>query len=215
MKNIAVLLLTILCTGLNGQQDPEAKKILDRVSSKNKQYSTIESSFELSIENRREDFSSSSKGNIVIKGVKYYMETPGTKVFYNGETLWTFMEDINEVSISEPDKASGDFMENPTMIFDFYNNDFKYRLVGEVKLNDKWMYEIDLFPSDLDQPYSRFKIYIIKESEEIYRISAIGKDGIDYTATMYNSRYNVPVDDTKFIFDPEKYQGIEIIDLRF
>jgi outer membrane lipoprotein carrier protein len=215
MKKLIAPILFLIGISLYAQQDPEAKKILDRVSEKNKQYTTIQSDFELSIENRREDITTSNKGSIKIKGQKYYLESPGTKVYFDGNTLWTYMEDVKEVSISEPDKSSGDFLENPTMIFDFYTRDFKYRLVGEVKLDAGWMYEIDLFPIDLDQPYSRFKIFITRDSEEIYKVSAIGKDGVDYTATIKNTKYNLPLNDEIFTFHPEKYKGVEIIDMRF
>jgi outer membrane lipoprotein-sorting protein len=200
---------------LNAQQDPEAKTILDRVSAKNKNYSTIQTKFLLTIENRRDDKKSSTTGLLKIKGAKYYMESFGTKVFYNGETLWTYTEDNNEVTINEPDSASGDLVENPAMIFDFYNHDFKYHLVGETKIDAGWMYEIDLFPINLEQPYSRFKIYVKRDSDELYMVKAIGKDGVDYTAYLKDLKYNEPISDDAFIFKPEKYKGVEIVDMRF
>ena len=200
---------------LNGQQDPEAKQILDRVSAKTKAYSTLQADFELTIENRPENHQTSSKGLIKMKGQKYYMESMGTKVYFDGETLYTFMEDIKEVTISKPDETSDDFIENPVLIFDFYNRDFKYRLVGEVKLDAGWMYEIDLFPVNLEQPYSRFKVLIKRDTEELYMIKAVGKDGIDYTVFIRDARYNQPLSDDMFTFDPQKHKGIEIVDLRF
>ena len=218
MKNNILLLL--FCLGslpipLKGQQDPEAKKILDSVSLKTKEYSTIQADFELVIENRPENHKTNSKGIIKIKGNKYYMESMGTKVYFDGKTLWTYMEDINEVTISEPDETSDDFVENPALILDFYNRDFKYRLVGETRLESGWMYEIDLFPKNLDQPYSRFKVFITRDTKELYMVKAVGKDGIDYTAYIRNAKYNQPLSDDIFSFDPAKYKGIEVVDLRF
>ena len=202
-------------SGMLAQQDPEARKILDRVAEKSKQYTTIQVDFELTIENRRDDFSSSTKGNLKVKGEKYYMESADTKVYFDGNTLWTFMQDINEVTITNPDDESDDFVENPTILFDFYNRDFKYRLVGETRLDVGWMYEIDLFPNNLDQPYSRFKVFIRKDTEELYMVQAVGKDGIDYTAFLTNAVYNAPLDDKRFTFSPDKHKNIEVIDMRF
>ncbi len=199
----------------SAQQDPAAKEILDRVAKKNKQYTSIQADFKLVIENRREDQTSSSSGIIKMKGEKYYLESMGSKVFFNGTTLFTYMEDINEVTISEPDQDSDDIIENPIMIFDFYNRDFKYHLVGEIKLDEGWMYEIDLFPNNLEQPYSRFKIFIKRNSEELHMLKAVGKDGIDYTAFLNKMKYNEEFSESDFEFDPSKYKGIEVIDLRF
>lgn len=216
MKNSCFIIFAFLFSlSIKAQQDQEAKKILDRVSAKTKEYSTIQADFELIIENRTENHKTNSKGIIKIKGRKYYMESMGSKVFFDGKTLWTFMEDIKEVTISEPDESSDDFVENPALIFDFYNRDFKYRLVGEVRTDAGWMYEIDLYPVNLGQPYSRFKILIIRDTKELYMVKAVGKDGIDYTVYIRNAEYNQPLSDDTFIFNHTNHKGVEIIDLRF
>ena len=177
MKHYFLLVFTWLSVICGySQQDPAAKEILDRVATKNKQFTSIQADFELTIENRREDNTSVTTGTIKIKGNKYYMESMGSKVYFDGTTLWSYMEDINEVTISEPDQDSDDIIENPVRIFDFYNRDFKYRLVGEVKLDEGWMYEIDLFPNNLEQPYSRFKIFIKRNSDDLFMLKAVGKD---------------------------------------
>ncbi|MBN2521736.1 MAG: outer membrane lipoprotein carrier protein LolA [Bacteroidales bacterium] len=216
MQKITIIHILVFtaCT-LMAQQDPEAKKILDRVALKTKSYSTIQADFELTIENRRENKVSRTNGSIKIKGDKYYMESPGSKVYFDGVTLYTFQEDINEVVISIPDTNENDFVEDPSKIFDFYNRDFKYRLIGEVKLDEGWMYEIDLFPKNLDQPYSRFKVLINKDTDELFIIKAIGKDGIDYSASLFNAKYNADLENSIFTFQPENHKNIEIVDLRF
>lgn len=196
-------------------QDPAAKEILDRVSKKMLAYTTIMADFEMAIDNRIENLHSKSKGSIQIKGNKYFMESMGSMVFFNGTTMWSFMPDINEVTISEPNAAEGDFVDNPALIFSFYNRDFKYKLVGEAKVDERWMYEIDLFPKDLNQPYSRFKIFIDKEKEEIYMLKAISKDAIDYTIYIINLKYNLLINDSKFTFNVKDYQKVEVIDMRY
>lgn len=195
-------------------QDSAAKVILDRVTSKLSEYSTIVADFELKIDNHMEDMHSKSTGSITIKGNKYYMESMGTEVYFNGKTMWSFMPDINEVTITEPDSDEGDFVDNPALIFTFYNRDFKYRLIGEAKVDKDWMYEIDLYPKDLNQPYSRFKLFIDKKSDNIYMVKAISKDAIDYTIYILNTKYNSAINDSKFTFNPSNYSNIEIVDMR-
>ena len=212
---IASILITtnLLCQDV--EQDSSAKVILDEVSSQLSSHSSIFADFELLIDNRMDDLHSKSKGNIQIKGNKYYMQSMGTEVYYNGKTMWSFMPDINEVTITEPSAEEGDFVDNPALIFSFYNRDFKYRLVGEVKVEKIWMYEIDLYPKDLNQPYSRFKLYIDKSTYGIYMVKAISKDAIDYTIYILNTRYNSKISESLFDFNTENYPDIEVIDMRF
>jgi len=224
MKSIKIIILLLsFLTPLFSQtkvdqdaiQDPSAKEILDRVSKKTLSYTTIMADFELVIDNRMEDMHSKSRGSIQIKGKKYFMESMGSMVFYNGTTMWSYMPDINEVTISEPSAMEGDFVDNPALIFTFYNRDFKYRLVGEITVDKKLMYEIDLYPKDLNQPYSRFKIYIDKEKEEIYMLKAVSKDAVDYTIYIINLKYNLPLNDSKFTFNTADYPKVEVIDMRY
>lgn len=214
MKTILISIITFISIGLAAQSDPEAKDILDRVSEKTKSYKTLEVDFILTIENRAENLNSKSQGNIKIKGDKYLLESMGTTVYFDGTTLWSFMEDINEVTITEPDSTDDDFIENPSKIFSFYDRDFKFRLVGETKLDKKWMYEIDLYPKNLNQPYSRFKLFVVKDTDELYLVNAIGKDGIDYSAMLQNPRYNQEFADELFKFNASQYPDIEIVDMR-
>jgi outer membrane lipoprotein-sorting protein len=216
---IHTIILSAMCLGAYAQnkpfaQDSAAKVILDRVTSKLSTYNTIVADFELKIDNRMEDLHTKSTGSITIKGNKYYMEAMGTEVYFNGKTMWSFMPDINEVTITEPDSNEGDFVDNPALIFTFYNRDFKYKLVGEAKVDKNWMYEIDLYPKDLNQPYSRFKLFVDKKTDNIYMVKAVSKDAIDYTIYILNSTYNSVINDSKFMFDPSNYSGLEIVDMR-
>jgi outer membrane lipoprotein-sorting protein len=215
MKKILIISIFLVIPFLSySQQDPEAKKILDQVSEKVKNCQTIQADFELVIEDKKTNKSSKSKGLVKIKGDKYYMESVGTKVYFNGKTMWSYLDDVNEVTISEPDQTDNDFVENPAKIFTFYNRDFKYHLVGEARMDEGWMYEIDLFPNSLDQPYSRIKIYVGRDNLELFKVQAVAKDGMVYSAYIRNTKYDQPMNDAIFQFSPEKHKGIEIVDLR-
>lgn len=218
MKKYAILIILIFITKLLSAQlgqDPEAKKILDRVSEKTKNNRTIQANFELEINNLQIKKKTTSKGLIKIKGQKYYMEYMGTKVYFDGKTQWSYMVDDKEVDITAPDTSDQDIVENPSKIFTFYNRNFKYQLVGEVKFDIGWTYEIDLFPKNINQPYSRFKLYVRKDNYDIYAVKAIGKDGINYAAYLKNLKYDLPMPDSQFTFDPSKHKKVEVEDMRF
>jgi len=196
------------------QQDSDARIILERVAEKTKSYKSIQADFELVIEDRKENIQTFSGGQILLKGNKYKVESMGSIVYFDGKTIWTYTEEFDEVIINEPDSLDDNFISNPAKIFYWYNRDFKYRYVGETLVNDRKMHEIDLYPRNLDQPYSRFKIFIDVDKNILSTIKVSGKDGIDYLISIKNYITNNELDDSIFTFDESKHKKVEIIDLR-
>lgn len=196
------------------QQDPEAKKILDQAAEKAKSFKTVQVDYELRITDRKENTNSSSKGKIMIKGDKYRLEAPETIVYFDGKTMWTYNEDIKEVTITEPDMQDEDFLSNPAKILTWYNRDFKYRYDRKTQLDGTEVFEIDLFPNNLDQPYSRIKLFINTGDLLLHAVKSVGKDGIDYSIHLENYVTNDDLSDSLFIFDPAKHKKVEIVDMR-
>ncbi|MBN2481668.1 MAG: outer membrane lipoprotein carrier protein LolA [Bacteroidales bacterium] len=195
-------------------QDPYAGEVLDRSAAKINNLKSIEADFKLLIEDRKEDLKNVSTGNILIRQDRYKLTSSGNTVFYDGKTMWTYASDVNEVIITEPDPSGEDFLSNPAKIFTGYGRDFKYRYVGATTMNGIRYHEIDLFPKNLNQPYSRIKLFINSETEIPEIISSIGKDGVDYTVNLTNIITGRDVPDETFIFDPAKYRKVEIVDMR-
>jgi outer membrane lipoprotein-sorting protein len=128
--------------------------------------------------------------------------------------MWTHAEDDNEVTITEPDNKDDDFLSNPAKVLTFYDRDFKYLYRGETTIDSTVMDEIDLFPRNLDQPYSRFKVFIAKNTGQLAIFSAVGKDGVDYSVFLKNMVTNKVFPDAVFTFEPSKYKKINVVDMR-
>jgi outer membrane lipoprotein-sorting protein len=212
---ILSVLFSFLIAGItSGQQDPEAKKILDEVAAKTKTYKTIQSDFKLSVINRPENKTSDSEGKIKIKGDKYQMDMLGSKIYFDGKTMWNYNPDVKEVTITEPDKNDSDFMDNPAKIFTWYNRDFKYQFIKKFEKDGRNFYEIYLFPKNLNQPYVRFNVIINADTDQISSITSVGKEGTDYKIELSNIITDKPLDDSIFEFDPSKHKKVEVIDMR-
>ncbi len=201
--------------GLFSQQDPEAKVILDKAAEKTKAYASLQAGYTLNIDDRKENTSTSDEGNILIKGNKYRLESKDNTVYFDGKTMWTYAKDLNEVTITEPDMEDEDFLGNPAKILLWYNRDFKYRYVQETTFKGKPVHEIDLFPKNLDQPYSRIKIYLGTDNLLLYSLKTIGKDGIDYAVELHDYIIDKDLADELFVFEPAKHKKVEVFDMRF
>ena len=216
---LIISLISVMSSSLYGQesdisQDPYAGDILDRSAEKIRNLKSIQADFELVIEDRKEDMKSTSQGNVLIKQDKYRLVSGESTVYFDGTTMWTYAADINEVVVTEPDNSDDDFLSNPAKIFTWYSRDFKYRYIGEVTLSGRRFHEIDLYPRNLDQPFSRIKVFISQSAQIPEMISSIGKDGIDYTVNLTNIVTDREVADATFVFDPSTHRKVEIIDMR-
>jgi outer membrane lipoprotein-sorting protein len=209
-----ILFLLSVSLPLAAQQDPAAREILDRVASSTKQYNTIQVDFKLVVVDHKEDKKSTSSGSVMIKGDKYKLTSAGTTVYFDGKTMWTYVQEDNEVTITEPDNQDDNFLSNPAKVFSWYNRDFKYQYRGETNIDGVIMHEIDLFPKNLDQPYARIKVFITKNKEELAIISSIGKDGVDYSVFLTNLLTNKDFSDTLFTFNPAGKKKVTIVDMR-
>jgi len=195
-------------------QDPAAEKVLERVANKTKSLKSMQADYEMVIEDRIEKLKSSSSGSLIIKQNKYLINADGSMVFFNGSTMWTYILANNEVTITEPEIQAEDFLSNPAAFFSIYKRDFKYKYVRVNNVNGVKCHEIDLFPKNLNQPYSRIKVFINVSSDLPEIITSVGKDGVDYTVRLRNLVLDREIGDHTFTFDPSKYKKVEIVDMR-
>jgi outer membrane lipoprotein carrier protein len=219
MRKLFLILMLVIpvsgwCQENQITQDPDAEAILNRVSQKIKVMKSIQADYSLVIEDRIENTKNTTAGNLQVKHNMYKITGEGSEVYFNGKWMWTYLSANNEVTITEPDNEGDDFLSNPASIFTFYNTDFKYRLVRETTINGSKCYEIDLYPKNLNQPYSRIKLFIGVKTDMPEVISTIGKEGIDYNVYLKNFVIDNPITDAVFTFDPLKHKKVEVVDMR-
>ncbi len=195
-------------------QDPAAKVILDRIAAKAKQMKSIQADFSILVEDKKENTKNTSSGNLLMKKEKYKISTPGSVVYFDGKTMWTYSIDDKEVIITEPGVNEEDLLSNPANIFTLYNRDFKYRYIRETTRNGVKLDEIDLYPKNLDQPYSRIKLFVNPSNDMPEVITTYGKDGVNYTITLTNFQPDREISDSLFSFDAARNKKVEVVDMR-
>lgn len=216
MERYIVLIIAFFSYSIAfGQQDPEAKIILDKLSEKTKSHKTISANFKVSFKNIKENIQNSSEGIIVLKGNKYRLNFMSTESFYDGKTLWNYLPEENEVNITDPDPDDEDIFNNPRKLFTIYENNYKYQLINNFTDNSTNYSLIDLYPMDINEDYSRIRLQINTDQYFLSSATVFGKDGSHYTISIDNYKINKKVNDEYFVFDEGKYPNVEIIDMRF
>lgn len=193
--------------------DPAAKSILDGVSAKFKTYKAVQANFTLAIEDAKGKTQGTKKGTLYYKGSKYRVSIPGTEIFSDGKTNWSYDKTANEVTISKTD-ASGTALTPQKLFTNFYDKDFLYKLNGEKKVGAKTVQEIELTPTDKSKPFFKILLTVDKASKTIVSTKVMQKDGTKLTYAVSNLNGNANIADSQFVFDKSKYPGVEEVDLR-
>lgn len=195
-----------------GTSDPEAKKILDAVTAKFKSYSAVKAVFQLQIENSGK-VQGTKKGTAYMKGNQYKLELNDQEIFCNGKNIWTYDKGSNEVQLTKFDPTGNSF--TPQKIFaNFYDKDFLYKLNGEKKEGGKTLQEIELTPTDKSKAFFKILAYVDKVSKNIVSTRVFEKNGNRYIYSVTTFTPNAKIADTTFVFDAQKYPGVEVIDLQ-
>ncbi len=213
-KLIAIFIL-LIGTSVLAQQDQKAKNILDQVSKKTKSFTSISARFSFSMENIEENIKEKNNGSLNLKGDKYMVELPdlGVEVYSDGETIWSYQADGNQVSITSKEDGGQELMD-PATIFQIYEKGFDYKFIEEKKEKGKPLYYIDLIPQSDELDYSKVTICINKNTLMIDKAIMYGFDGNLYGIEVTKMETNKPMDEKMFVFNASKYPDIEVIDFR-
>ena len=220
MKKIYSTLFFIFATALvinaqppkgMGKSDPEAKKILDGVSAKFKNYKSVQAKFSLKIENAAGKGLGTKTGNVFMKGSKYRISVTGQEIFSDGSNVWTYDKSSNEVTINKIDPTAN-YITPQKLFTNFYDKDFLYKLNGPVKLNGKSLKEVELTPIDKTKAF--FKVLVYVDNSFINTTKVFEKTGNRYTYSTNSLTPNANIADAMFVFDVKKYPGVEVVDLR-
>ena len=216
MERLVVLATMLLCWTIGfSQQDEKAKEILEKVTQATQGYSSIQASFNYVMENKEEGIHEENKGSILLKGDQFHLSLPllGLEMFNNGETVWTYMKDANEVTVAEADDEMNELMD-PSKLFTIYEQGFDYKFIEEKTVAGVPVYVIDLFPENDEIEYSKIRIQIEKQRLLIKKAEMIGREGNNYIVQVEDLKTNVPAGDSDFVFNSSQYKDVEVIDLR-
>ena len=126
MKKITFLLSFIFLNAyfLFSQDDKIALDMLNSMSDNYKKMNGFTSSFTYTMKNLSEDITDSFSGKISVRDDKYVLYIEGQKIINDSKTVWTYLEDLNEVTISDFDPSEQDISINN--VFEVYKEGYKY-----------------------------------------------------------------------------------------
>lgn len=213
MKKLTITTLLIL-SGLlaQAQSVEQAKAILDKMSKKYQEMSAFKATFSWELNSKVESITESFSGEVTVKDDKYRLDLGDQEIYNNQQTVWTFLKDVEEVTITsyEPDPEELTI----TQMYSIYKEGYKYLYLGEETI-DGTVYEvIDLTPENRELSFFRIQLRIGKDDNIIKSWKIFERNGRIYTYKIEDFKLNVEVSDQYFVFDSSNHPNVEVVDLR-
>lgn len=208
MRKILISIFLVLFNALfsYSQEDKRALDMLNSMSDNYKKMKGFTSSFSYTMKNLTEDISDSFSGKISVKDDKYVLFIEGQKIINDSKTVWTYLEELNEVTISDFDPTEQDISINN--VFEVYKEGYKHKFIG--KEDGKNIVEI--YPEDEYKSYFKisFKIF---ENNQLSSFTVHDKSNSIFIYSI-NDFLEEDLDSSLFTFNIELYPEIEVIDFR-
>ncbi len=187
------LCVMLLCSlSVYAQKEQRAKEKLDKTSSGLSHDSGIKATFLLK-NYRQKELSGQTEGSISLKGKCFILKTNGITTWFNGKTQWTYVEENEEINISNPTEEELQSI-NPYSFINLYKKGFNYALQGESSHKGKAVYKILLTPEDKTQDITQITLQIEQKSYQPVTIQVKSKKGEEMNVEVlsYSSKQNLP-----------------------
>jgi outer membrane lipoprotein-sorting protein len=212
MKKILTIFLTLLAfTGICQTKDQKAIALLDEVSTKTKSYKSIKADFSYKMENKQAKINEEKKGSLLLSGDKYRLTVAGQVVICDGKTIWTYIEESNEVQINTLDNK--DDALTPSKLLTSYNANYKSKIIKDNTQTDLNVETLELIPN-VSKNFIKAVVAIDKMKKQVRSFSLYDKNGNIFTYKIIKFQTDLPVNPNDYTFDKSKFPGVEVIDMR-
>lgn len=194
------------------QYDPKALEILDAMSKKYKSIPAFEANISYTLTNEVEKINEEFKGKIIVKGDMYKLVLPEQEVINNGTTTWTYLPEAKEVNIDNYDPTSDEL--NISKFYEIYKKGHKYMYLEDKTEGGVMCEVVDIVPEKKEAQFFKMRMFVSKKDKGVQSFTMFDKSGNQYKYVITKFNPNPGISDNLFTFDPKKYPGVEVIDLR-
>ncbi len=193
------------------QNDPEAKRILDKLSSTYNTKVAMEQSFKYTIK-APEEKEQNYEGKVTFKTDMYRIQLHEQEIIFDGKDQYTFLKKQNEVQITRP--ASTEVKFNPSALISLLNSSkYANRMLAQEKLNGILLKVIDFKPTNIKDNVFKIKLYYQPNDNSISKIEFFEKNG-NRISIQFKKLIKSNNNDNTFHFDASQYKAAHIEDLR-
>ncbi|MGM0478827.1 MAG: LolA family protein [Bacteroidota bacterium] len=207
-----LLFAMLLITGtVSAQSDKKSEEILDKMSREIKQMESFYVEFTMQIKNDATGEDSKQDGFGYVKGDKYYASLGENVLISNDVKNWTVVKEEKVTYQSAVDYDDEESM-NPKKLMTIWEEGFKSKYVEETEYGGIPVHEIKLFPVNPGEVnYHTIQLFVGKNNNDLKGVIAKTKDGTKQTYDINTFDKNKSVSDEKFVYNPQKFPGYQLI----
>ena len=194
---------------VNAQHNTDAERIINNFT-ESFRTRAVRSEFTLKISEKNSVNSQQISGLIVLNAIRFFLQTDELTVWFNGKTQWAYLENSDEVNITEP-TAEELAATNPVAIISAFKSVSRIQFS---KLKSQTNHIIELIPTNKKADFSKVEIQLNKASGNLHLIKIAYKNGMKNELIFKNYQKNITVNPDVFVFDKAKYKGAVVNDLR-
>ena len=207
MKKIILLFIAIISSNniAVSQQADEAEKLLNKVSENIKSYDNIYINYTYTLSNLEEDINQTNKGSFVTENDNWKFVMLGVTRIFDGSKLYTINPDDEEVTIStqNPDDET---TITPNKMLYFYEEGYSFEMDIVQYIGRKKIQYVKLVPMDSDAEIKYILLGVDVEFNQIYKVIETGINDTQTTIAIVDFEVNLPLEESLFVFDKEKYK---------
>ena len=211
MKKYCLLLLlgSFFGTAMAKHREKEVFALLDSIG----QHS-FQATFTYESQSPQGRLEETLEGQIAIQNNQYRLTIGGQEVISNGQTVWTYLTEANEVQIADcdPEQAA----TNPWTLVADCRQDYKLISIHAQQVDNQIYHVIDLLAKDPEHDLPKIVLTIKHPPSPpvIQRIEALDSNQTLHIFTIKYLAYDLKLDKAFFDFNPSEHHGVEIIDMR-
>lgn len=207
IKKIIFLFIAIISSNniAVSQEADEAENLLNKVSENIKSYDNIYINYTYTLSNLEEDINQTNKGSFVTENDNWKFVMLGVTRIFDGDKLYTISPDDEEITIStqNPDDET---TITPNKMLYFYEEGYNFEMDIVQYIGRKKIQYVKLVPMDSNAEIKYILLGIDVEFNQIYKVIETGINDTQTTIAIVDFEVNLPLEESLFIFDKEKYK---------
>ena len=209
MKKLVFILAAILSLNVQAQSSQKAQKLLNEVSSKVKGYDNMMIEFKYALENKAENVSQETRGDVSIDGEKYVLNLMGTTQMFDGKKIYTIIPEDEEINISNYVEEDSNSI-TPSKMFSFYETGYNYQMDITQNVKGREIQYVKLTPKDSNAEIKNILLGIDTQTKHIYNLIQTQDNGTKVTITVKSFKTNQPLAKNLFTFNESRYSDYYI-----